>query len=109
MATLGYQQSKPTGVAVNFVAASGGGDKIPAKPNGVALVKNGGGSPITVTVAVPGNDAYGTARPDFTVSVAAGATEAIGPFTSDLEDPTDALVHLSYSGVSSVTVAAIAA
>jgi hypothetical protein len=109
MATLGYQSPKTSGTVVNFVAASAGGDKIPARPHGCVLLKNASGGAITVTVAVPGNDAYGTAKPDFTVSVAAGATEAIGPFPSDLADPTDSLVHLTYSGVTSLTIAAIAA
>lgn len=109
MATLGYQQAKPNGVALNFVAAAELGDKIPAKPHASVLVRNASGGSINVTVAVPGNDAYGTARPDFVVAVAAGATKAIGPFTSDLEDPSDGLVALTYSAVTSVTIAAVAA
>jgi hypothetical protein len=109
MATLGYQTPKTSGTTVNFVACASGGDKIPARGRGCVLVKNGDASSKTVTVAVPGNDSYGSARPDFSVVVAAGATVAIGPFDSDLEDPTDSLVHLTYSAVTSLSIAAIAA
>lgn len=106
MATLNYQQSKVTGTVVTFTAASAGGDKVAPGSGGVVLVKNGDTNPHTVTVAVPGNE-YGQARPDVPVVVAAGATAVIGPFPTDVGDPTDRLVHLSYDAVTAVTIAAI--
>lgn len=107
MALLGYQKPKFAGTTVNFVAASSGGDKVPANGRGCVLVKNADASAKTVTIAVPGNTEYGQAKPDFTVTVPAGATVAIGPFPSDLKDDTDALVHLTYSAVTALTIAAI--
>ncbi|GAW54741.1 hypothetical protein [Nocardioides sp. PD653] len=108
MATLTTQKAKTTGQAITMAAASGGGDKVDAGDHTALLVTNGGGSSINVTVAVPGNTKYGAAEPDIVVAVAAGATKLIGPLPTDLEDTTtDRLVAVTYSGVTSVTVAAI--
>lgn len=107
MATLAHQQSKAVGTTLTLGAASGGGDKIAVSSDTVLLVRNGGGGSIDVTIAVPG-DEYGQARPDIVKAVAAGAFAVFGPFPADLADPDDRLVHISYSGVTSVTVAAIA-
>jgi hypothetical protein len=64
--------------------------------------------PITVTVLTPGNDKYGQARPDIAVAVPATTGERlIGPFPADLADPADGLVAITYSGVTSLTVAAV--
>lgn len=107
MSLIAYQSPSPVGSDVVFTAASGGGDTIEAKDNGVLLVKNGSGSPITVTVVTPGNDKYGQARPDLTHSVPAGATSAFGPFGGDLEDSSTHVISVTYSAVTTVTVAAL--
>lgn len=106
MATLNYQQAKVTGTAVTFAAATSGGDKVAPSTNSVVLVRNADTNPHTVTVAVPGNQ-YGQARPDVPVVVAAGTTAVIGPFPTDLGDPTDRLVHLTYDAVTAVSIAAV--
>ena len=62
----------------------------------------------TVTVVVPGNTRYGQADPDVTITVPAGGTSLIGPLPRDLADPADGLVHITYSAVTSLTVAAVA-
>lgn len=107
MATLGYQSSQPTGTAVNLVAASAGGDKLPSNDRGCFMVRNGSGASITVTLVTPSNTKYGQADPDVPVAVAAGATTVIGPLPKDLENPSDSLVAFTYSAVTSVTVGAI--
>ena len=107
MATLAYQQSAIGGAAVTMAAASGGGDKVAPNKRGALLVTNGDASSKTVTIAVPGNTKYGQANPDVAVVVAAGVTKLIGPFASDLADPTDGKVAITYSAVTSVTVAAV--
>lgn len=106
MATLNYQSAQPSGTTLTLAAASGGGDKVKAKDNGCVLVTNGGGSSVTVTIDTPGNDKYGNAIPQITKAVAAGASAVFGPFGKDLENPSDHLVAISYSGVTSVTVGA---
>ena len=107
MATLTYQQSKVTGTTVTLAPATSGGDKVAPSASGIVLVRNGDTNPHTVTVVVPGNE-YGQARPDVPVAIAAGAFAVLGPFPTDVGDPTDRLVHLTYDAVTSVTVAAIA-
>lgn len=107
MATLNYQQSQILGLAVTLTPASAGGDKVPTTERGALLVRNGDVSAKTVTVVTPGNDKYGQARADVPVVVAAGATALIGPFPSDLAGA-DGLVEITYSAVTSVTVAAVA-
>ncbi len=106
MAALGAPQiiTAPSLLGV-FVAAAGGGDSFLPNGRSFVTVKNGGGSPITVTVVVPGNDDFGTARPDYTVAVA-NATERDIPIThAALVDPVTGLVNFTYSAVTSVTVA----
>lgn len=107
MATLAYQQVPIAGVVPTLAAATGGGDAIAPNDRGALMVKNGGGSPVTVTIVVPGNTKYGQAAPDVPVVVAAGATALIGPLPSDLGDPTTGLVGITYSGVTSVTVGGV--
>ncbi len=107
MATLGYTQPTIAGTNPGFASATGGGDKVAPSDRGYLHVRNAGDSPVTVTIATPGNDKYGQARPDIPVTVPAGADRVIGPFPADLADPSDGLVAVTYSGVTSVTVAAI--
>lgn len=105
MATLTMQPVPDTGVAPAYAAANAGGDKCVAG-NGVFLhVKNGGASPITVTLATPGT-VQGLAIADRAVSVPNAGERMIA--VPDLyRDPADGgLASISYSGVTSVTVAA---
>lgn len=106
MATLSYQKARIGGGTVTMAAANGGGDKVAPNPRGALLVHNGDGSSKTVTVVVPGNTKFGQANPDVAVSVPAGADRLIGPFPSDLAGD-DGLVAITYSAVTSVTVAAV--
>ena len=96
-------------LAAVAVAAAGGGDTIAHSGKEVIFVFNGGGAPITVTVTSQA-DNFGqtlTAH-DITRSVAAGAWAIIGPLeASKYKDPATGLLNLSYSGVTSVTVAVL--
>lgn len=107
MATLPYVQPTITGTSPAFAAAAGGGDKVAPNDRGYLHVRNGSGSPITVTVVIPGST-YGQPNPDVAVSVPATTGERIiGPLTAAMADPADGLVAITYSGVTSLTVAAI--
>lgn len=106
MALIAYQQAKVTGTALTLSAANGGGDTMTANDRGVLVVRNGDGTSTNVTVVVPGVDKYAQARPDVVVAVAAGATTVIGPFPTDLADPADRLIDITYSKVTSLTVGA---
>jgi hypothetical protein len=90
-------------------AASAGGDEIPAGNDIYLRVKNGNAAACTVTVMA----ANANAGPDgtFLAQLALGAVPAttgdrlFGPFPSGtFADPSDGLVHLSYSVTSTVTV-----
>lgn len=107
MATLTYKKSKIAGSGnVAMAAASGGGDKVFPNTRGAVLVKNGDASAKTVTVVVPGNTKFGQAQPDVAIVIPAGEQTLIGPFPQELAG-TDGLVSLTYSAVTSVTVAAV--
>lgn len=97
------------GVDLAGVAAAGGGDTFVNTGAEVVVIRNGGGSPITLTVATPVT-VDGLAVTDLTASIAAGATRAIGPFPPGWYNDTavsGGSVSLSYSGVTSVTVAVL--
>lgn len=107
MANLSFQSAKITGGGVTLAPATAGGDTLAPNIRGALLVQNGSGASVTVTVVVPGNTKYGQANPDVAVAVAAGGYELIGPLPSDLADPADGLVHVTYSAAASVNVAAV--
>lgn len=73
------------------------------------IVWNGGGSPITVTVPTPGTIS-GLAIEDVVATVPAGAMRIIGTFAGALFRQTalgqQSDVHVNYSAVTSVSVAA---
>jgi hypothetical protein len=106
MAALPTQSASPTGTTLTMAAASGGGDTFVPGSSTVLLVRNGDASSKTVTIVRPGTT-YGTADPDIAVTVAAGAIAVLGPYPSDLADPTDGQIDVTYSAVTSVTVAAV--
>lgn len=105
MAAIAPQVAKVVGTAVTFAAASAGGDTVAPNPTGILHVKNGSGASITVTVVVPGNTEFGQAAPDIPVVVAAGGHAAIGPLNSQTLLNGSGLVDITYSGVTSLTVA----
>lgn len=106
MANLNIQQAVVTGLAPSFVAAAAGGDEFVNSGKAVLYVKNGGASSINVTIdsQVPCN--YGVDH-DVTVAVPAGAERIIGPFPKTRFNDAYGKVKISYSAVTSVTVAVL--
>jgi hypothetical protein len=110
MATLTTQVVTRAGTVVTPVAAAGGGDAMACGQNMMLEVVNGGGAPITVTLAIPaGASGYANAAyTNSTVSVTNATTKWIGPIPAPLyQDPTTGLCTITYSAVTSVTVAAV--
>lgn len=107
MAVINAQKVTLTGLAPTFTAAAAGGDTLPPLGRGIFIVKNGGAAAITVTIATPGNTQFGIAQPDITVSVPAGGERHIGPLLTSLTDPTSERINVTYSAVTSVTVAVV--
>lgn len=108
MAVLTVQQAtrSTNGIDLAGVAAAAGGDTFPNTGREVLIIKNGGGAPITLTVATPAT-VDGLAVADLTATIGAGATRMIGPFPPSVYSASDGSVALTYSAVTSVTVAAV--
>jgi hypothetical protein len=110
MATLTTQTITRAGNTITPVTAAGGGDAMACGQGMMLEVVNGGGSPITVTLAVPSSRTYepNVAITSPAVSVVNGTTKWFGPIDAQtFMDPTTGLCTITYSGVTSVTVAAV--
>lgn len=110
MATLTVQQITRVGAAPTFAAATGGGDACPVGTNIYIEVKNGSGSPITVTLATIAGAApfAGTALAAESFSVPATTGDIVyGPIHPLLfADPTTGMCTITYSAVTSLTIGA---
>jgi hypothetical protein len=103
MATLSVTQITTAGVTEPaLVPASAGGDQFSDNGRTFMRVTNGGASPITVTVTAQRTCDQGQSH-NITNTVAAGATEVMGPFTDRSRDAAG-FVQVTYSAVTSVTV-----
>jgi len=95
------------GTEPTFVAAAGGGDTfVNDGAKTLFIVNNGGGGAITATFDGTGTGPASAVAFDDDVATSVGAGEEwiFGPFPKDRFTGT---VSVSYSGVSSVTVAAV--
>lgn len=114
MATLSVQDLvRSGGMEASYAAANSGGDVMPNDGKTVLHVKNGSGGNITVTAAavITSKDLGGTYGPFTRASVAvqvdAGEERFIGPFPKSTFNNSSGQVALTYSGVTSLTVAAL--
>ncbi len=103
MATLAISKSSLTGATPSFAAATAGGDTFANDGNAFLVVKNGDGSPHTVTVAAVTPCDFGTLH-NAAVAVGAGAETTIGPFSVARFGRSPAI---TYSAVTSVTIAVV--
>ncbi len=106
MAQLTLQTASPTGLAITYAAAAGGGDSFANDGKTYLHVKNGGGGSINVTINSVAACDQGFDH-DIVVAVANGAEKVIGPFPTGRWNDTNSNVNVTYSGVTSVTVAAV--
>lgn len=110
MATLTTQVINRAGAVITTTAAAGGGDAMSCGSGMMLEVTNGGASPITVTFNVPAARTYepNVAITSPAVSVTNGTTKRFGPIDAQtFQDPTTGLCSITYSAVTSVTVAAV--
>jgi len=108
VATYGPQQIVSTGLAATYNAAAGGGDLVP--PGCILHIKNTNAAILTVTVAIASsNDPDGLVVPDRTVTVPATTGERFWrALPYDLyRDPTDGLVHITWSVTAGVSFAVL--
>lgn len=109
MATLTAQSTKTrTGKQINYVPATSGGDRAAPARDAYLLVRNGSGASINVTLDAVTKSFNGANIPDTVIAVPAGKDVFI-PLRSEYASPTDGLVGIAYSAVTTVTVAVIQA
>jgi len=106
MALLAPQAVDVDGLKPTFTAAVGGGDTIAPAEGLVLAVTNGDASAKTVTLVRSGSQ-YGQANPDVARSVPAGETWFF-QIPREFAD-SDGLIDVTYSAVTSVTVALLQA
>jgi hypothetical protein len=112
MAELTIQQITEAGGSVTYSAAAGGGDTADNGGSTFLHIKNGGGSEITATITAQTTSVESSIYGDLTkanASIAiAGSGEAfIGPFKPSAFNDGDGEIAITYSGVTSVTIAAL--
>lgn len=105
MALLAAQVVGVTGIKPTFVAATGGGDTIQPDTGLILVVANGDSAPHTVTLVRPGSE-YGQANPDVARAIPAGETHYLA-VPREFVDPATSLIGVTYSAVTSVTVAVL--
>jgi hypothetical protein len=71
------------------------------------FIKNGGGSPVTITEVLAASAGVdGIAPVSRQIVVAAGASIIVGPFATGAYNDTNGFMNITYSGVTSVSVLA---
>lgn len=107
MAAIATQTMSQTGLVPSMQACSAGGDTYSPTSQTFLLVKNADGSSHTVTV-ITTDVVFGQNLPDIAVVVAAGTTALLGPYDpGEVATPGTGLAAITYSAVTSVTIAAI--
>jgi len=108
MAELTVQTIVVTGLEQTYASAAGGGDTFNNDGRTFFHVKNGSGGDITLTFTTAGVwPRQSLALADPTVVVTAGEERMIGPFDKGAFNDSNGEVAVGYSGVTSLTVAAI--
>lgn len=106
-ATLTTQNINTLGLVPIYQAATGSGDSMVADSRSFLHIKNGSGSSMTVTLVTPG--VVDTVLPiaDRVVSVGPASDRMIAVPPELYQDPTTRLASITYSVVTSVTVAVL--
>jgi len=90
----------------SFASAAAGGDEFPNTGKELVVIKNGGGSGITLTVTTT-LTVDGEPVDDKEITVGAGETHLLGPWPGNIYSDNDGKVSLGYSDNTSVEVAVI--
>ncbi|HZX38449.1 MAG TPA: hypothetical protein VFF37_09000 [Streptomyces sp.] len=106
MAILSAQAAPLSGLQPTYAAAAGGGDQAPVGEKLVLHVRNGDATSKTVTVATPGT-VGDLAVADASQAIPAGGNAFIPLKAAAFRDPTTGRAAITYSAVTSVTVAVL--
>lgn len=104
MAVLSSQSIVRAGLSPAYASAAGGGDSFANTGKEFLHVKNDDASSKTVTI-VTQSTVDGLSVSDRTVTVPAGESRMIGPFQTAIYNDDNSRVNVTYSAVTSVTVA----
>tara|TARA_R110002020_G_scaffold1629_3_gene7340 strand:+ start:3027 stop:3371 length:345 start_codon:yes stop_codon:yes gene_type:complete len=112
MAELTLQQITESGVSITYSAAAGGGDTADNSGSTFLHIKNGGGSEITATITAETTSVESNIYGDLTkanasIAIAASGEAFIGPFKPAAFNDGDSAIAITYTGVTSVTIAAL--
>ena len=112
MAELTIQQITEAGGSVTYSAATADGDTADNGGGTFLHIKNGGGSEITVTITAQTTSVDSSIYGDLTkanasIAVAGSGEAFIGPFKQSAFNNTDGEIVITYSAVTSVTIAAL--
>ncbi|MCK5643458.1 MAG: hypothetical protein KAJ19_21790 [Gammaproteobacteria bacterium] len=112
MATLTAQEIVEAGLEATYDAATGGGDDFLNSGREMIHVKNGSGSEITVTVTAQkttlAKGGYGTlTKSNSVVAITAAEDRFIGPFPITAFNDPNGKAQITYSDVTSLTLAVI--
>lgn len=103
---LTLQSMVNSGLEATYAAANVDGNYFQNNGNVFLHIINGSGGDITVTIDSPTECDQGETH-DIAVVVTAGEERMIGPFNSNRFNDDDGRVQVTYSGVTSLTAAAI--
>lgn len=106
LTTLTVSQIVKAGLTQALAAANADGSYVPNDGRVFLHVKNGSESSINVTIETP-NTVDGNAIADLVVAVGAGVEKLIGPFAPGIYNDEDANVKVTFSAVTSITIAAL--
>lgn len=110
MATLSNQSviRTGTGLSPTFSSCAGGGDEFVNSGEDFIYIVNGHSSPQTVTIATPVTT-DGLAVAENAIAIPNAEGRMIGPFPKTIYNDGNAKVQLTYSGVTSLTIAVLKA
>lgn len=110
MALLTTQDVVFAGLTPSYAACTGGGDTFTADNDTFIHVKNGSAGALTVTITPQATSVGGQAITPIAVSIPAGQERMIGPFPpAFFNNPSTGVGSITYSGVTSLTIAVIRA
>ena len=112
MAELTIQQITEAGGRVTYTAAAEAGDTADNGGNTFLHIKNGGGSEVTVTITAQtvsvDSSIYGDlTKANATVTIAGSGEAFIGPFKAPAFNDSNGEIAITYTAVTSVTIAAL--
>lgn len=111
MAALTTQKPSTAGVALTYGSAAGGGDTFVNTGREFVHIKNQSGGTITVTISSGSNKcSFGVsnAAHDITHALLTMTDAMLGPFSKDQFNDASGNVNITYSGVTSLTLAVLA-